>query len=353
MNLHLLDLIYEAATNPERWEDVLDQMSRIAGGEAGALAVLRPGEIPIRMATSNYGGDLLHDFMRTDLPDGRMGPNRTLVRQLLTLSTEAELHTPGELENGPVYTLGLRVGGTAWTAVTSLPTGDTMILDLTRSSSLGPFTPHAMEALDLYRPHLERAAVMASRLKLSEARAATNALAQLGLPAATLTSGGKVLTSNELFEAIESRLNLGTIDKSKAAGSSFRRTFARGLAAKPGSVRSIPVPATMDDPALVLHVLSMNRGRKDIFASVAFLLVATPVTMPEAPLIEVLTGLFDLTPAEARIAAGVARGQKVQHLAADFGVSMETVRTQLKSVLNKTGTSRQTDLALLLSGTRL
>lgn len=350
MELYLLDLIYEAATNPERWEDVLDQVSNIAGSEAGALAVLRPGEIPNRIATSNYGGDLLHDSMPTD---GKMGPNRTLVRQLLTLSTEAELHTPGELQNGPVYKLGLRVAGTAWMAVTALPTGDTMIIDLTRSCSLGPFAPHAMEALDLYRPHLERAAVMASRLKLSEARAATNALAQLGLPAATLTSGGKILTSNELFEAVESRLNIGTIDKSKAAGSSFRRTLASGLAAKPGSVRSIPVPATMDEPALVLHVLSMNRGEKDIFASVAFLLIVTPVTMPEAPLIEVLTGLFDLTPAEARIAAGVARGQKVQHLAADFGVSMETVRTQLKSVLNKTGTSRQTDLALLLSGTRL
>jgi DNA-binding CsgD family transcriptional regulator len=37
-------------------------------------------------------------------------------------------------------------------------------------------------------------------------------------------------------------------------------------------------------------------------------------------------------------------------MAASYGLSRETVRTQLKSVMAKTGTSRQAELALLLSG---
>lgn len=55
--------------------------------------------------------------------------------------------------------------------------------------------------------------------------------------------------------------------------------------------------------------------------------------------------LFDLTPAEARVARGVAEGQDLTSLAAKQKVSVQTVRGQLKTVFRKTGTSRQNELA--------
>ncbi|MBF1803110.1 helix-turn-helix transcriptional regulator [Alcanivorax sp. ST75FaO-1] len=55
--------------------------------------------------------------------------------------------------------------------------------------------------------------------------------------------------------------------------------------------------------------------------------------------------LFDLTPAEARVARGVAEGRDLASLAGDQGVSVQTVRGQLKAVFRKTGTSRQNELA--------
>ena len=63
-----------------------------------------------------------------------------------------------------------------------------------------------------------------------------------------------------------------------------------------------------------------------------------------------LQGLFDLSPAEARVACGIAERQTIEAIADELGVSRETVRCQLKSVLAKTGTKRQLDLALLLVG---
>jgi len=73
---------------------------------------------------------------------------------------------------------------------------------------------------------------------------------------------------------------------------------------------------------------------------------------PAAPLTELLTGLFDLTGAEVHVASGIATGGSVEEIAAARAVSRETVRTQLKSILAKTGTSRQVELALLLTGAR-
>ncbi|MDP3074187.1 helix-turn-helix transcriptional regulator [Bradyrhizobium sp.] len=60
--------------------------------------------------------------------------------------------------------------------------------------------------------------------------------------------------------------------------------------------------------------------------------------------------LFDLTPAEARVARGLAAGKTVDDLAGDNGVSPNTVRVQVRGVLEKTGCRRQTEVVALLGG---
>lgn len=60
---------------------------------------------------------------------------------------------------------------------------------------------------------------------------------------------------------------------------------------------------------------------------------------------------LDLTPAEDPIARAFAEGHSVESSAAALSISPETVRTQLKRVMAKTGTSRQAELVQLLAGT--
>jgi DNA-binding CsgD family transcriptional regulator len=57
---------------------------------------------------------------------------------------------------------------------------------------------------------------------------------------------------------------------------------------------------------------------------------------------------FELTPAEARVAAQLARGLSAQEIAAGRGVSMQTIRAQIRAVFEKTGINRQSDLVRLL-----
>ncbi|TVP54343.1 MAG: hypothetical protein EA349_11685 [Halomonadaceae bacterium] len=61
-----------------------------------------------------------------------------------------------------------------------------------------------------------------------------------------------------------------------------------------------------------------------------------------------LSQLFGLTPAEARVAAGVAMGQELRTLADLGGQSLHTLRTQLKVAMRKTGVCRQAELAVLV-----
>jgi DNA-binding CsgD family transcriptional regulator len=62
----------------------------------------------------------------------------------------------------------------------------------------------------------------------------------------------------------------------------------------------------------------------------------------------VLGSRFRLTPAEARIAIGIARGEALSHIANRHGITVQTARKQLKSVFSKTRTNRQAQLVVLL-----
>jgi DNA-binding NarL/FixJ family response regulator len=103
---------------------------------------------------------------------------------------------------------------------------------------------------------------------------------------------------------------------------------------------------------MIAHVVPIRGAARDVFFRCAAMLMLTPVTRPEAPPAELIRSLFDLTPAETRVARGLAAGQTVKGIAEESGTSANTVRSHVKVVLTKTGYSRQSDVVALLNGLR-
>ncbi len=65
-----------------------------------------------------------------------------------------------------------------------------------------------------------------------------------------------------------------------------------------------------------------------------------------------LSATFDLTPAEARLAAKIVNGQTPEQSAQTLGVKISTIRSQLVAIYGKTGATGQADLVrLVLSAT--
>jgi DNA-binding CsgD family transcriptional regulator len=104
---------------------------------------------------------------------------------------------------------------------------------------------------------------------------------------------------------------------------------------------------------MIVHLLPVCGNAQDIFSAASKLVIITPVDRGAVPNAEVIAGLFDLTPAEARVARQIALGDTVEELARASGLSSVTIRNQLKSVFGKTGAGRQSDLVALLSGSTL
>ncbi len=63
---------------------------------------------------------------------------------------------------------------------------------------------------------------------------------------------------------------------------------------------------------------------------------------------EVVAKLFGLTLAEARVVVELVKGKRPQEVAEELGVSLNTVRNQLKQIFSKTDTGRQSELISLV-----
>jgi DNA-binding CsgD family transcriptional regulator len=115
-------------------------------------------------------------------------------------------------------------------------------------------------------------------------------------------------------------------------------------------VRSFPVRDAEAEATMIAHVIPIRLSARDIFVRCFAVLALTPMTRPQAPPVELVQSLFDLTPAEARVARSLASGKTVEAIATEGGVSLNTVRTHVRGVLEKTGCTRQAEVITLLSG---
>jgi DNA-binding CsgD family transcriptional regulator len=182
-------------------------------------------------------------------------------------------------------------------------------------------------------------------------QSASETLAALGLPALVLDEKGKVLAVNHLIEALTSYVRWRAQDrislKDKAADQLLRDAIAAIDVA--GGGRSFPVRDAATQAMMVAHVIPIRLSARDIFVRCAAALVLTPVTLPQAPPVELVQSLFDLTPSEARVARSLASGETVEAIASARGVSQNTIRSHVRGVLEKTGCNRQVDIVALLT----
>lgn len=354
----LTDRIYEAAALPELWRGVLVDFARLAGAKDALLTVARG---------TTFNGWIVSspEFAEVARAHSERFPTNERTRRLLATRhagflRDCDVLGPEEIVAEPVFQEFLIPCGYGSGIATAIfvPTGDAFIVHAESEHSRGPVSRETVARLDQLRPHLARAALLSARLGLERVGAAAKALELVGLPAAVLGHGGRTLAANDLLTGLmpdvvqdrPARLALADTDADRLLRAALDR-----LAAAPDDidVRSIPIRARQGRPPIIVHLVPVRGAAHDIFAQAVAVLVATPVVPKEVATADVVQGLFDLTPAEAKLAALVAAGHAPREASLKLGVTEETARTTLKRVLAKTGLHRQADLVGLLRGSGL
>ena len=180
----------------------------------------------------------------------------------------------------------------------------------------------------------------------------------MGLPSAVLLGDGKVVAASPAFDKIGRQVVSRAFGRVALADAGANALLTEAIANLNSSeyqlgAKSIAVPSDGENAAMVVHLIPVRRSAHDIFGPALGVLVITPLGSPQTLPDDLLNGLFDLSAAEIRAANGLLQGKTIEELAEAFGLSRETIRTQVKAVLAKTGTARQSDLVALLAKVKL
>jgi DNA-binding CsgD family transcriptional regulator len=357
----LIDLIYETVADPTVWSQVASRMSQQIGAQAFwmfymdargpdflALQGLSPTLLEAYGAHFHSRDILMEEELRR--PQDFMG--RAVREQDIVgerVWQASEIYNDLAHPNGMHHVLSMNLSSTAGQAVPFLtffrPPGTAMFDDGAVSNCEG-IIPHLQRALRLNElTRLRRKAIPKWTATL---------LDQIPAGVFLLDGRGVVLHANASAQAI-----LGQRD---------------GLAIQGGRLTAIGQQSDAKLDRILAACLSVHRRGGEMRLARAkghWLLSICPLTVaaagmtgeghcrawvwvsdadaPSKDIAQRLESLFGLTAAEQRVATAFAGRSSPAQIAEQQGVSLNTVRTQVRSIFDKLGVGRQVEAAQLLA----
>jgi DNA-binding CsgD family transcriptional regulator len=345
---------YEAAVIPELWPKVFSRLGELTDTVGGSFCTITERGVHIVNAPE------MDNIARRIIAEGYMeksGRAAGVIKKGLVgvprfLNEFDYYDTLEDAERDAIVTEVFRQDGMGWAAgwLLTVPHGDTLIMNVEQWYEKGPIAGEALERLDSVYSIFARAAVLSARSGFSRVQTAIETLTGLGLPAAAVTPAGKVVLANGAFDAATHLWGTRGGDRLALNDVTADQMLTTALEAlrEVRSPRSIPIRSTLGGVLVaVLQLVPIRRQAHDVFGSAdAILVLSEPKTAALDPTL--VQSLFDLTPAELSVAQAIAAGQSVTEIARAARRSPATIRNQLSSVMTKTGTSRQVELAILI-----
>ncbi len=177
-------------------------------------------------------------------------------------------------------------------------------------------------------------------------------LQRMGRAAAILDRDGVILSINGLAEALIHPLFLIREDRfvgrSSLADAQIRGVIDTALRSGEADRRDVAVLTVSGEPTLIVRAVPIGTTDPHLFWRAEALVTFASAGPESLPSPAFLRGMFGLTAAEATVALALAAGASAGAIARDRAISLETVRSHLKTIFAKTGTKRQATLVLLI-----
>jgi DNA-binding CsgD family transcriptional regulator/PAS domain-containing protein len=353
---------FEAAAVPELWPAALHDLAQACGAEG--IAVHRAdGVNTLGTVVSKGSASLYPDFVTRwrapELNSHRARGLALLGRGWRGAFTENDIFTPEQLAGDPFQQEFISPAGfTSFAGMVLAKTPGVMLsASIYRRPQQGPFQSGEIEQINKLVAQLRGAGEIALRVGLSSARRMADAFTAAGHPIALIRVDGRIIEMSPSFERLigsgvhvkGGRLGASEPNADRAIAAAVNSAIHHdGLPREPHA--SVVLPRRNGLRPLLAQVVPVVGAAHDILHLVAAIAILTDLEAAAcAPAETELRRAFGLSPAEARLAAQIAGGRTLPDIAQTEGMSRETLRSRLKSIFDKTGTSRQAELVLLLS----
>lgn len=370
----LLDLLYDAALDPLRWQAFLDALPARFGNATGVLHLFNAHTETIPFFAT-FGGDPAFAASYADyyaginpyasvkfhkLPVGKVVPATDVLASALLERSEF-FHDWMRPQGIPTDHFGvpLRNDGDSVAVLSVAPNAAAHAKGRQQyGAQLRLLVPHMVRALEM------NAVVSAAR----QAKLSSNAaLDSLGSAAFLLGASGRLLVASAQAEALLRGNNVVKLDRFKVlravnSGEDMELSAAvRRCATEPGnpSARPLRLTSRATEQAYVAWVVPLQPvrdhapGRRlELFSRLApqptvLVMLASAHNGIDIPA-DTIQAIFRLSAAEARLVNALVGGRSLAEYAAGAGLSRNTARNQLASTFLKTGTTRQTELVVMV-----
>ena len=357
----LLNAVYDAPLDNGRWPILSRQIADTFGTHSCALQVRTNGNTVVLGCTENFTPSLVQDYQnhyhRTDdRATGAIawGLNRAYVgtelidNDLLTRTEHFDF-----LRKADIFFM---VGGGV-----AVSTHEIGLIGVQASRNAAEFNDNDRRKMALLLPHLQRALQLRSAFRRHsiERDMAQVAMDRLAIAVILADATAKVLFANRAAESIFQQDGLAVSNgRLSTDAPATTRTLLRYigqscskeyLALRSPLACAFALPRARHAPLSVM-VAPLTTGDLITVSDRPMVMVLARDTQQAAGAStpEVLQALFGLTRAEARLASELVEGRGLEEIASGKGVSLNTIRSQAKSLLRKTGTQRQAELVALV-----
>ncbi len=364
----VISRIYDAAIAPELWPTALATLAEFMGSWAVHYMLWNGHENTMPFSAS--AGDLdVADMERAyGAYYGSIDPRRqlTLERPAGELIACHQHFDDNYVAKSEFYNDFLIPFGGRFVTGTRLIDGGagTAIIGVHRNAGQGSFGNTDLAKLDCVVPHLMRAAQIQQKLGnlLLREQSLESALDRVPWGICITDDTGKILALNAFARTVMQEGDglgdrhgaLSAVHHSDA--NELRRLIGEAGLTAAGKARhaggSLSVMRGAERQPLRL-LIAPHRGSEAVSGigakSSVIIFIMDPERNAQAPP-QIYARLFGLTDAEAKLTAALASGRSLEECAAMLSKAKNTLRAQLQSVFNKTGTTRQSELVRLLAG---
>lgn len=345
-----LDKLLEAALDPSHWPNALNELAHACAAR-GVCVLPIVGRLPGVPATESIGEALaayyeegwhLNDFRERGIPH--------LARKGIVL--DQDYASNDEIGRHSYYKF-LRKYQLGWSAMVGFHNGQDMLcLVLHRSFDDGPFSDEESQHLVKLRERLDLVASVMRAMSESRIDGVAYSFEIANLACIFFDRFGKVTTINRSAQQLLGRdfhIKSGELT-ANAPKDTVAIRISVGCAVKPrmsGGLDQGPVVVPrLNKRPLVLRIQPLPARMFDIFRHSVAIAVVEDLDQRMVTTPQTLKQLFGLTVKEAAIALDMATGAGVRETADRAGLSYETVRSYLKTIYQKTGTCRQSELGI-------
>ncbi|MDR7009878.1 helix-turn-helix transcriptional regulator [Paraburkholderia strydomiana] len=363
----LIGEIYEAAAGQRSWLDVGLGIRRLTG--AITVAMWAPGldsETKSNLLMPFDEIQAKHQYFSHGLkvnPFHNWGSAAASTHALYPLVLSGDqIISSQKLIKSAYYEECMRQYGLQHVCYARLTDCDAIGFGMSRGSGSGPFNEEELALITRLRPHLERGLQLRRRMSALAAQPDYGRAALEALPgyAMMVASDMRILFANTaaLNQTTSASCGLRLVKCGQTFGNSlFLRAAHRGdnetlaglvrdaASGRSGGVMRARSPVTASSatglavvvspaPACVVDTTATD-PRSQLAPAVALVLAREIVSIHSTAHGQVFRSLFDLSEAEADVAMALIGGRSANDVACSRGVSLDTIRTQIKAVLRK------------------